>query len=225
MSIVAILVDGGFYQRRAQYYWGAKSPVERANELMDYCKAHVHTHDKLYRIFYYDCPPSNKKVFHPFTQKQIDLSKSPLYGWMMDFHEQMRNSRKVALRLGELSENNLCYTINPDVTKKLCRGAISLADLNEKNFTLNIEQKGVDMRVGVDIASMAFKHQVNKIVLISGDSDFVPAAKLARREGIDFILDPMGATIRPSLNEHIDGLISPRQYYKDAIKKDSEPID
>ena len=46
-------------------------------------------------------------------------------------------------------------------------------------------QKGVDMRIGLDIASMAFKRQVDQIVLIAGDSDFVPAAKLARREGIE----------------------------------------
>ena len=39
-------------------------------------------------------------------------------------------------------------------------------------------------------------------------ASFVPAAKLARREGIDFILDPMEATIRPDLFEHIDGLKS-----------------
>lgn len=212
MSIVAVLVDGGFYQRRAQRHWGEKLPSERADELMEYCKAHIHAHDKLYRIFYYDCPPSSKKVFHPLLQKQIDLSKSPLYKWMMDFHEEMRNRRKVALRLGELSENSLCYTINAEATKKLCRGAISISDLSEKDFVLNIEQKGVDMRVGVDIASMAYKQQVNKIILISGDSDFVPAAKMARREGIDFVLDPMGAPIRPSLNEHIDGLYSPRKY-------------
>lgn len=224
MSIVGILVDGGFYQRRSQYYWGEKTPVERADELMDYCKSHINTHDKLYRIFYYDCPPSSKKVFHPLTQQQVDLSKSSLYRWMMDFQEEMRNRRKVALRLGELSENNLCYTINATATKKLCRGALSLADLAESDFTLNIEQKGVDMRIGVDIASMAFKQQVNKIVLISGDSDFVPAAKLARREGIDFVLDSMGATIRPSLNEHIDGLYSPRKYHlgKNRNNDDSE---
>jgi len=29
---------------------------------------------------------------------------------------------------------------------------------------------------------------VSKIILIAGDSDFVPASKLARREGIEFIL-------------------------------------
>jgi uncharacterized LabA/DUF88 family protein len=64
------------------------------------------------------------------------------------------------------------------------------------------------MRIGLDIASMAFKRQVDQIVLVAGDSDFVPAAKLARREGIDFILDPMWANIRPDLHEHIDGLRS-----------------
>ena len=62
------------------------------------------------------------------------------------------------------------------------------------------------MKIGLDIASMAYKSQVNQIILISGDSDFVSAAKLARREGIDFILDPLGAPIKPDLFEHIDGL-------------------
>lgn len=64
------------------------------------------------------------------------------------------------------------------------------------------------MKIGVDIASLAYKKQVERIVLISDDSDFVPAAKLARREGIDFILDPMWNHVNPSLFEHIDGLHS-----------------
>jgi len=49
---------------------------------------------------------------------------------------------------------------------------------------------------------------VKKIILVSGDSDFVPAAKLARREGIDFVLDPMWKHIEPQLWEHIDDLKS-----------------
>ena len=47
------------------------------------------------------------------------------------------------------------------------------------------------MRVGLDIASIATKRLATQIVLVAGDSDFVPAAKFARREGVDFILDPM----------------------------------
>jgi uncharacterized LabA/DUF88 family protein len=71
-----------------------------------------------------------------------------------------------------------------------------------------VRQKGVDMRIAVDISSLAMKKQVNQIVLVSGDADFVPAAKLARREGVDFILDPMWGKIQPNLYEHIDGLRS-----------------
>ena len=64
------------------------------------------------------------------------------------------------------------------------------------------------MRIGLDIASIATKRLATQVVLIAGDSDFVPAAKFARREGIDFILDPMWQKVRPELNEHVDGLRS-----------------
>ena len=47
------------------------------------------------------------------------------------------------------------------------------------------------MRIGLDIATMPYKGLVDQIILISGDSDFVSAAKLPWREGIDFILDPI----------------------------------
>ena len=55
-------------------------------------------------------------------------------------------------------------------------------------------------------------------ILIAGDSDFVPAAKLARREGIDFLLDPMWNPIKPHLFEHIDGLHSTFKQYKSTKK-------
>ncbi|WP_156550102.1 NYN domain-containing protein, partial [Gallibacterium salpingitidis] len=67
-------------------------------------------------------------------------------------------------------------------------------------------QKGVDMKLGIDITSVVLKKLANKIILISGDSDFVPAAKLARVEGAHFILDAMGREVKGDLAEHIDGL-------------------
>ena len=83
---------------------------------------------------------------------------------------------------------------------------MDVKDLKPEDVHVELRQKGIDMKIGVDIASLALKRFVDRIVLISGDSDFVPAAKLARREGIDFILDPMGADVEPMLFEHIDGL-------------------
>lgn len=94
------------------------------------------------------------------------------------------------------------------VLKELCNDTKKWVDITAADFVINVEQKGVDMKIGVDIASLAYKKQVKQIVLISGDSDFVPAAKLARREGIDFVLDPLYTNIKPELFEHIDGLRS-----------------
>ena len=65
---------------------------------------------------------------------------------------------------------------------------------------------------------MVLKRFVDTIVLFSGDSDFVPAAKLARREGIDFILDPMKANVEPQLFKHIDGIYNTTPY-KARIKR------
>lgn len=107
---------------------------------------------------------------------------------------------------GRLAEEQAFYNIKPAVIKKLLNKSITIDDLTERDFSIDIKQKGVDMRIGVDIASVTFKKQVDRIILISGDSDFVPAAKQARREGIDFILDPMRSTIKEDLFEHIDGM-------------------
>ena len=205
----AILVDGGFYRRRAQAVFGDKSAEQRAIELANYCKRHLNTHgecSELYRIFYYDCPPSSKRIYHPFLKKQVDLGKTDLYTWTMQFLNELKKKRKFAIRLGKLAEEQAHYSINAAIVKKLCNRSISFSDLTENDFCLQIDQKGVDMKIGLDSASLAYKHQVDQIILISGDSDFVSAAKLARREGIDFVLDPLGAPIKPDLFEHIDGL-------------------
>lgn len=206
----AILVDGGFYRRRAQVLFGDMPAEDRADELVKYCNRHLSADDSekrdLYRIFYYDCPPMEKKLFHPLLREQIDFGKSDLYVWMTVFLDCLRKRRKVALRLGVLADEQAHYSIRYDVTKKLCAKTREIDDLREDDFELNLEQKGVDMKIGLDIASMAYKRQVDQIILIPGDSDFVPAAKLARREGIDFILDPMWNPIKANLSEHIDGL-------------------
>ncbi len=213
---VAILVDGGFYKWRAHALFGEKSAEERARELFDYCMLHVRRRDcicDLYRIFYYDCPPADGVIFNPISKKNIDLGKTPACEWSRKFILELKQKRKVAERLGRLSRNSAPYVLPYEKVKELSNGRSCWEEVKPEDLRLAIEQKGVDMRIGVDIASLAFKKQVDQIVLISGDSDFVPAAKLARREGIDFILDPMGAHIADDLFEHIDGLRSQVNYY------------
>ncbi|MCZ9290421.1 NYN domain-containing protein [Corynebacterium sp. c8Ua_174] len=205
--VTAILVDGGFYRRRARLLFGDKEPSERANELVDYCRRHIRTAGaNLYRIFYYDCQPSERVLFPPLAQKQVNLGKSEEFRWNSEFLKEIVKKRKVALRRGEELETQNGYMLKSAPLKKLCRGTISVDDLRLEDFYLDIIQKGVDMRIGLDIATMAERGIVTQIIMISGDSDFVPAAKYARRAGIDFIIDPLWARISDSLNEHVDGV-------------------
>jgi len=211
--VTAVLVDAGFFLKCARRVYGQQAPQTAARTLHKIALDHL-CDDKgrriarLYRIFVYDAPPAEWRGHTPLGNKHIDIAASPQARWRNEFHETLRGLRQVALRMGEVAANQVQWQIKPDVLKELTGGKKQWADLADDDFRLDLRQKGVDMRLGLDIAALAFKRQVNQIVLISGDADFVPAAKLARREGIDFVLDPMWATIRPELHEHIDGLRS-----------------
>ncbi len=92
--------------------------------------------------------------------------------------------------------------------KDLIAGRRDWSSITDDDFAPGIVQKAVDMRLGLDIASISLKKQASIIVLVAGDADFVPAAKLARREGVRIVLDPLWQKVRPALFEHIDGLYS-----------------
>ena len=51
-------------------------------------------------------------------------------------------------------------------------------------------------------------------MLIAGDSDFLPVAKMARRNGVEFILDPMKQFTKKNLRNHVDEVES----YTDLMK-------
>jgi len=206
---IAVLIDGSFFLIRHRQILQKRDlylPETVAKDLYTYAHRHVEA-DDLYRIFYYDCEPLAKKAHYPISKTAVDFAKTASARLRVDLHAQLRRKRKVALRLGKLSDGK-AWTIRPPVLKNLLTGKTSFESLGDEDFTYDVKQKEVDMKIGIDIASLALKKQVDRIVLIAGDSDFVPAAKLARREGIDFILDPMGAPIKPQLHEHIDGLKS-----------------
>ena len=110
----AILIDGGFYRRRAFNAYGDIGPKERSDELIRYCQRHLKWHgdsqnQELYRIFYYDCVPLNKSVYHPLLKRNIDLSRTNQYNWSLEFYEHLKKIRKVALRLGKISAVSTRY--------------------------------------------------------------------------------------------------------------------
>ena len=203
----AILVDGSYFQKRYnKIFPHTMDPKVVISNFYTYMHKHVEN-KYLYRIFYYDCLPFNKKVHLPISKKSFDFSKSDQFDFRNEFLYELKKKRKVALRMGNLRDGG-SWIIKKSSQKLLIQEKVKYHDLNDNDFKYDLGQKGIDIKIGCDIASLAYKKLVDQIILVSGDSDFVPAAKVARREGIDFILDPMYNNIRDNLFEHIDGLKS-----------------
>ena len=97
----------------------------------------------------------------------------------------------MALRIGELSFDG--WKIDPH---------------NPEKSKPDFKQKGVDMKIGLDMALMATKKTVDKIVLIAGDSDFISPIKLVRKEGIQVYLYKMKHRVKNTLTDHCDFVLS-----------------
>jgi len=79
----AIMVDGGFFIKRYRsIFSGGKqdAPATVAKNMYEMLLKHLSRKGQekrnLYRIFYYDCPPLDKKAHNPVTGKAVDFSKS-----------------------------------------------------------------------------------------------------------------------------------------------------
>jgi uncharacterized LabA/DUF88 family protein len=98
--------------------------------------------------------------------------------------------------------------LSPDKFKQLINRKISIEDIQPQDVKPQIEQKAVDMKIGIDIAMIAVKRLADVLIIITGDSDMVPALKLARQEGMQVGIDPLRHPIDSELSEHVDFISS-----------------
>ncbi len=60
------------------------------------------------------------------------------------------------------------------------------------------------MRIGIDVATLTLKRIVDRVILVSGDTDMIPAMKLARREGVQVVLVEVLSPQGKALSKHLD---------------------
>ena len=216
---VAIMIDGRFFlQRFATIFGPDKSAKEIADKLEEMVRFHL-AGDNLYRIFYYDSYPEQQEQIHPVSGEKIQLGKEDELQTRMEMFEELKSRRKLALRINYTPSGS--WVLAPNEQKTTSK--------NLQQLAYQADHKGVE--IGVDVATLSLKKQVEKIILIAGDADFVPAAKMARYEGVDFVLDPMWQPIPSCLYEHIDGLksVCPRPERSNGKEKqdngDAQPKD
>lgn len=150
---VAILIDGGHLRvlaRKAGYNYDP-----------DYIEKVAHACTKpdeaILRILYYDCAPYEGNVKLPVSGLTKTYAKSD--AWM----SQLAEKDLFAVRKGVLKFRGW--------TPK--RIPVHPTTLTDEDFAPNFEQKGVDMRIGLDVALYSTNRTVDRLILLSGDTDCV----------------------------------------------------
>jgi uncharacterized LabA/DUF88 family protein len=179
-----LLIDGGFLRSQARTAQHTYNPpfIER---FAHGCRA---ADEEFLRILYYDCAPFIGKAIRPISGTQQDFVGSDR--WL---HE-VASLDLFAVRRGVLKfrgyERKRAHQQGP---------------LTDNDFKPQFEQKGVDMRIGLDIASYSAEHLVDRIILVTNDTDCVPAMKYARIAGLQIVLiKAPNCNPAPELVEHSD---------------------
>ena len=214
MNRITFFIDGWFMRKSIMQ---AKTFEYTAKNIRRYCGLHLsrYPNRQLVRIFYYDTEPLMVRGHNPLTNKPIDFSKSDVAQNQIALLEEIKGTPSMALRLGKTIWRDNGWVINPQKMRKLLQGEITVDDLEEKDIKPTIEQKAVDMKIGIDITSYALKKLTDTLIVISGDADIVPALKQARREGLVVVLDPLRRHIQDDLKEHVDYL---RTMFKEGTR-------
>lgn len=183
---VVILIDGGFVRVEAKKAKKTYDPdfIER---FALNCKG---ADEDLFRILYYDCALYTGTVKLPVSGTPFTFQASD--AWL---HE-LSHKDLFAVRRGVLKFRGF----KPKRTPVASNAALTDADFNP-----DFEQKGVDMRIGLDIAAYAANRSIDRIVLVSNDTDCVPALKYGRRAGLQTVLiEPPKVRLAPELLSHSD---------------------
>ncbi len=196
----ALLVDVGFVLKRLRSKLGRPAAAE---DVMAECRRVLRdprlADRELLRIYMSDAPPATGIVVNPVDPTRTNLMKTEVYAQRQSMQDHLELESDVAFRKGELAVRG--WRVRSRSIDEVGRTGRAL---RAEDVEPVLEQKGVDLRIGLDIARIALRGLADTIVVITGDSDFVPAFKFARREGVRVYLEHLGGPVRRELRAHVD---------------------
>ena len=213
---VAVIVDWAnlLYSIRSHRDADKRRFLPKPKAVIQLIRSCLREGEEVFRILFYDCPPFGETVKKPVSGKTWNLAETSVYKERKRFLDEVRLLDNVALRLGQTRFRG--WIMKGKVRERLTRGGRDLArqPLADEDFQPHIEQKGVDIKMGLDIAWLALQRFVEKVILFTTDTDLVPAMKFARIHGLRVvIIDPGG--LHDLLKEHADEV---RVLEKEEIK-------
>lgn len=183
----ALLIDGGYLRANAQ----KASKTYDIVFIESFSRLCPVPSEYLFRVFYYDAPQFRGSIPLPVSGKSKTFQSSDQ--WLTDLAKRER----FAVRRGSIGFRGWKPKNIP----------INTSPLRDEDFVPVFEQKGVDMRIGLDIAEFSEKRSVERILVVSGDTDMVPALKRARKAGLEVgmvQLPPPAFRLHDDLMAHCD---------------------
>jgi uncharacterized LabA/DUF88 family protein len=159
---------------------------------------------ELLRVYYYDAFLQESSFPLPVSKGEFSVRDWDRYTQTQPLFDELALKPDFAMRMGEvpISASNWCLKKN--VTKALLK---EMRPLTDDDFFIDAKQKGVDVRIGMDMARLALRQLVSHVVVVTADTDFVPAFKFVRREGLRVLLGLMNEGGRVELRRHSDMVI------------------
>ena len=208
MKTIAVMLDAGFLKHTLYSALGYRHPT--ADDIIDFTKDCLRSDEELFRIYYYDCPPFEGRSVNPVSRSMVDFSASATCRREKSLQDALAVKDFVAFRKGVLAFNG--WYVDPNATREIIKTSRAVRDTDLKP---DIKQKLVDMKIGLDVAWLSSKRIVERIILVTGDSDFIPAMKFARREGVQIVVITINNKgVKRDLRVHSDEVrnvtVSPR---------------
>lgn len=202
---VAILIDGAWFSKVLGPHLQPRVDWPSACQVYSNAVSILEPEEVLWKLLFYESASFAETITNPISKIETDFSKSVSLHEREHFFQELVRLPFVALRRGDVKMRG--WKISKAYQKKLIESATP-PPLTAKDIFPGFQQKGVDMRIGIDIATIALKKQVDRIFLISGDADMIPAMKLARREGTQVGIIQVGRT------KPVAGLVEDSDYLR-----------
>lgn len=186
---VNVLIDGGFLEqalKKKRKHLSLKEVDSIVKGALSKLQKKIGKSNtlSLFRVLYYDCFPFEGIKKDP-NGKQINFGNNAFSFMKKNFLNEIAKQDRYGLRAGQLSFKGW-------------------NTISSNNFLPIFQQKGVDMKCGLDIATMSMKKIIDVIIIVSGDSDFIAPLKVARKEGVLVVIYPLGLPIKEELIKHSD---------------------